>query len=158
MNLVGKIFTVLIFLMCVVFGTFARWFMRRTRTGKRKSIKGRLNDQLIEANKEKRRPHRGKEESSRPPERRERGTLKAADRPGASGRTMPSTAAEGQRRARSRSRKRKAASWPWRFKRSSRSSACCRRQSTACGSDIKVAVDERNSTAKETRGNHRRSE
>ena len=36
MNLVGKIFTVLIFLMGVVFGTFALMTHARTRTGDRK--------------------------------------------------------------------------------------------------------------------------
>ena len=53
MNLVGKIFTVLIFLMCVVFGTFALMVHAAHKNWKEDVVaKGGLNDQLTEANKE----------------------------------------------------------------------------------------------------------
>ena len=55
MNLVGKIFTVLIFLMCVVFGTFAL-MVHAAHQNWREVVMAPsvgLNDQLINANKEK---------------------------------------------------------------------------------------------------------
>jgi hypothetical protein len=54
MNLVGKIFTVLISLMCVVFGTFALMVHAAHKNWRDVVVaKGGLNDQLTEANKEK---------------------------------------------------------------------------------------------------------
>ncbi len=52
MNLVGKIFTVLIFLMCVVFGTFAL-MTHAAHTNWRQEVikKDGLNDQLVAAKK-----------------------------------------------------------------------------------------------------------
>jgi len=51
MNLVGKIFTVLIFLMCVVFGTFALMVHGAHKNWKVEVVA--LNDQLTAANKDK---------------------------------------------------------------------------------------------------------
>jgi hypothetical protein len=53
MNLVGKIFTVLIFLMCVVFATFALMAHAAHKNWKAVVVdKGGLNDQLVDANKQ----------------------------------------------------------------------------------------------------------
>ncbi len=51
MNLVGKIFTVLIFLMCVVFGTFALMVHAAHKNWKVETVD--LNQKLTDANKEK---------------------------------------------------------------------------------------------------------
>src|SRR5271157_3717174 len=52
MNLVGKIFTVLIFLMCVVFGTFALMVHAAHKNWREAVVaKGGLKEQLDEANK-----------------------------------------------------------------------------------------------------------
>ncbi len=51
MNLVGKIFTVLIFLMCVVFGTFALMVHAAHKNWKEEVVK--LSDKLIAVNKER---------------------------------------------------------------------------------------------------------
>jgi hypothetical protein len=51
MNLVGKIFTVLIFLMCVVFGTFALMVHAAHKNWKAEYVK--INDELTSANKQK---------------------------------------------------------------------------------------------------------
>ncbi len=54
MNLVGKIFTVLIFLMCLIFGTFALMVHSAHKNWKEEIVKkDGLNDQLNEAKAEK---------------------------------------------------------------------------------------------------------
>ena len=134
MNLVGKIFTVLIFLMCVVFGTFALMVHAAHKNWKEVVVaKGGLNDQLIEANKQKQDLDEEKKNLETALDDEKKADEEAADRPGEARRRCRRRQRDDNEKQDSRPRKARAASWPRRFKRSTSRLGVLQTASTACG-------------------------